>query len=66
MRQFFKILAHSHVFYFDRPAFAIFNRLFEAVAEFIEVRELETLVFPTKRDEFGQHIDLPAQVVREN
>ena len=54
--QFFKILADSHVLHFDRPAFAIFNRLFEAVAEFIEVREMETLVFPTKRDEFGQHL----------
>jgi hypothetical protein len=53
VRQFFKILAHSHVLHFDRPAFAIFNRLFEAVAEFIEVRELETLVFATKRDELA-------------
>lgn len=34
-------------------AFAIFNGVFQAVAEFIEVREPETLVFATKRDELA-------------
>ena len=36
-----------------RSAFAIFNGVFQAVAEFIEVREPETLVFATKRDELA-------------
>ncbi len=34
-------------------AFAIFNGVFQAVAEFIEVRAPETLVFATKRDELA-------------
>jgi hypothetical protein len=34
-------------------AFAIFNGVFQAVAELIEVREPETLVFATKRDELA-------------
>jgi hypothetical protein len=34
-------------------AFAIFNSVFQAVAEFIEIREPETLVFATKRDELA-------------
>ena len=34
-------------------AFAIFNGIFQAVGEFIEVREPETLVFATKRDELA-------------
>jgi hypothetical protein len=34
-------------------AFAIFNGAFQAVAEFIEVREPEILVFATKRDELA-------------
>jgi len=34
-------------------AFAIFNGVFQAVVEFIEVREPETLVFGTKRDELA-------------
>ena len=34
-------------------AFAIFNGVFQAVAEFIEAREPETLVFATKRDELA-------------
>jgi len=34
-------------------AFAIFNGVFQAVGEFIEVREPETLVFATKRDELA-------------
>ena len=36
-----------------RSAFAIFNGVFQAVGEFIEVREPETLVFATKRDELA-------------
>src|SRR5579862_204661 len=34
-------------------AFEIFNGVFQAVEEFIEVREPETLVFATKRDELA-------------
>lgn len=36
-----------------RSAFAIFNGVFQGVGEFIEVREPETLVFATKRDELA-------------
>ena len=36
-----------------RSAFAIFNGVFQAVGEFIEVREPETLVFATKRAELA-------------
>lgn len=35
-------------------AFAIFNGVFQAVEEFIEVREPEMLVFATKRDELAK------------
>ena len=34
-------------------AFAIFNGVFQAVGEFIAVREPETIVFATKRDELA-------------
>ena len=34
-------------------AFAIFNGVFQAVQEFIEVREPATIVFATKRDELA-------------
>ena len=34
-------------------AFSIFNGVFQAVEEFIEVRQPETLVFATKRDELA-------------
>jgi len=34
-------------------AFSIFNGLFQAVEEFVQVRESETLVFATKRDELA-------------
>jgi hypothetical protein len=38
-------LAHS--------SFSIFNGVFQAVEEFVEVRQPETLVFATKRDELA-------------
>ena len=34
-------------------AFSIFNGVFQAVQEFVEVREPETVVFATKRDELA-------------
>jgi hypothetical protein len=34
-------------------AFSIFNDVVQAVPEFIEVRQPETLVFATKRDELA-------------
>jgi len=34
-------------------AFSIFNGVFQAVREFVEVREPDTLVFATKRDELA-------------